>query len=100
MISYVTVRFDDGPRGRVAWVCVDNRRKLNSLSSEVMVEFVQAFRHLSADPTLRAVVLGGAGGKAFIGGANIDEMAAIDGPEAGRAFIEKVHGCCKAIRDL
>jgi enoyl-CoA hydratase/carnithine racemase len=100
MISYVTVRFDDGARGRVAYVSVDNQKKLNSLSSEVMAQFVQAFRHLSADPALRAVVLRGAGDKAFIGGANIDEMAGIDGPEAGRTFIQKVHGCCQAIRDL
>jgi enoyl-CoA hydratase len=100
MISYVTVRFEEGARGRVAYVSVDNQAKLNSLSSEVMTQFIGAFRHLSADPALRAVVLRGAGDKAFIGGANIDEMAGIDGPEAGRAFILKVHGCCQAIRDL
>ncbi|WP_372785438.1 enoyl-CoA hydratase [Phenylobacterium sp.] len=100
MISYVTVRLEEHPRGRVAFVEIDNQKKLNSLSSEVMEQFVEVFRHLSADPALRAVVLRGAGGKAFIGGANIDEMAAVDSPEAGRAFILKVHGCCQAIRDL
>ena len=100
MISYITVRYEQHARGRVAFVAIDNQKKLNSLSSEVMAQFVEAFRHLSADPDLRAVVLNGAGGKAFIGGANIDEMAAIDGPEAGRAFILKVHACCQAIRDL
>jgi enoyl-CoA hydratase/carnithine racemase len=46
------------------------------------------------------VVLTGAGDKAFIGGANIDEMAAVRSPAEGRAFILKVHGCCQAIRDL
>jgi enoyl-CoA hydratase len=100
MISYVTVRTDERARGRVAFVVIDNQRKLNSLSSEVMAEFTQAFHHLSADPGLRAVVLSGAGGKAFIGGANIDEMAEVTSPEAARAFILKVHGCCQAIRDL
>src|SRR3954468_22038463 len=100
MISYVTVRFEDGARGRVAYVSVDNQSKLNSLSSEVMAQLIGAFRHLSADPALRAAVLRGAGDKAFIGGANIDEMAGIDGPEAARAFILKVHGCCQAIREL
>jgi enoyl-CoA hydratase len=44
------------------------------------------------------VVLSGAGDKAFIGGANIDEMAGIDGPDQARVFIEKVHACCRAIR--
>lgn len=100
MISYVTVRCEELPRGRVAYVTVDNPAKLNSLSSAVMGQFVEAFRNLSADPGLRAAVLGGAGGKAFIGGANIDEMAAVDGPDPARAFIRQVHACCQAIRDL
>jgi enoyl-CoA hydratase/carnithine racemase len=100
MISYVAVRVEETPRGRIAFVAIDNQKKLNSLSSEVMSQFIDVFRNLSAAPALRAVVLCGAGDKAFIGGANIDEMAAIDGPEAARAFILKVHGCCQAIRDL
>jgi enoyl-CoA hydratase len=100
MTTYVSVRYEQYSRGRVAFVSIDNQKKLNSLSSEVMAQFTEAFRHLSADPALRAVVLSGAGGKAFIGGANIDEMAQVTGPEAGRAFIQKVHGCCQAIRDL
>ena len=100
MTAYVSVRFEDRARGRVAFVAVDNPKKLNSLSSEVMAQFVAAFRHLAADGALRAVVLTGAGDKAFIGGANIDEMAAVTSPADGRAFILKVHGCCQAIRDL
>ena len=60
---------------------------------------MELFCDLAADVTLRAVVLSGAGDKAFIGGANIDEMADLASPAAARAFIEKVHGCCKAIRD-
>jgi enoyl-CoA hydratase/carnithine racemase len=45
-------------------------------------------------------VLTGEGDKAFIGGANIEEMAQLSSPAAARAFIEKVHACCQAIRDL
>ncbi|HEX4711211.1 enoyl-CoA hydratase [Phenylobacterium sp.] len=100
MISYVTVRYEQHPRGRVAFVAIDNQKKLNSLSSRVMEQFSEVFRDLAKDGDLRAVVLAGAGGKAFIGGANIDEMAQLAGPEAARAFILKVHGCCQAIRDL
>jgi enoyl-CoA hydratase/carnithine racemase len=97
-ISYVKVRYENHARGRIAYVTVDNPKKLNSLSSAVMEQFIDLFRGLSADLALRAVVLGGAGDKAFIGGANIDEMSEIDGPKQARAFIEKVHGCCRAIR--
>jgi len=98
MIAYVTVRHDDRDRGRVAFVTIDNAAKLNSLSSDVMAQATALFRELAADVTLRAVVLTGAG-KAFIGGASIDEMSQIADPAEGRAFISKVHGLCQAIRD-
>jgi enoyl-CoA hydratase/carnithine racemase len=65
-----------------------------------MDAFAEAFRGLAADESLRCAVLTGAGDKAFIGGANIDEMAQLSSPVAARAFIEKVHACCQAIRDL
>jgi enoyl-CoA hydratase/carnithine racemase len=98
MISYVKVRYENHARGRIAYVTIHNEKKLNSLSSAVMDQFTDLFRGLSADLALRAVVLCGAGDRAFIGGANIDEMSEIDGPDQARAFIEKVHGCCRAIR--
>jgi enoyl-CoA hydratase/carnithine racemase len=99
MISYVTVRYDERERGRVAFVTIDNARKLNSLTSEVMGQVTDLFRGLGADLRLRAVILTGAGDKAFIGGANIDEMAALAGPAEAKAFIGRVHGICQAIRD-
>jgi enoyl-CoA hydratase/carnithine racemase len=96
--SYVKVRYENHARGRIAYVTIENQKKLNSLSSAVMGQFVDLFRGLSADLALRAVVLSGAGDKAFIGGASIDEMGEIDGPDQARVFIEKVHACCRAIR--
>ncbi len=100
MTNFITFRFEQRAHGRVAFVAIDNQKKLNSLSSEVMTQFVQVFEDLAAEADLRAVVLTGAGDKAFIGGANIDEMAALSDPGAARAFILKVHGCCQVIRDL
>jgi enoyl-CoA hydratase/carnithine racemase len=100
MISYVETRIEDRPGGRIALVTVDNAAKLNSLTSAAMDAFAEAFRGLAADEALRCAVLTGAGERAFIGGANIDEMADLASPAAARAFIEKVHGCCQAIRDL
>ena len=98
MIPYVKVRYDERDRGRVAFVTIDNAAKLNSLSSEVMKQATALFHGLAADLKLRAVVLTGEG-KAFIGGASIDEMAQISGPAEGKVFIGKVHRLCKAIRD-
>ena len=54
---------------------------------------------LSAMPELRAVVLTGAGPKAFIGGADIHVMAGLADGAAARGFIGLVHCCCRAVRD-
>ena len=99
MTSHITLRHETRQGGRVAFVGIDNQAKLNSLSSEVMDQFVATFAALASEPDLRAVVLTGAGDRAFIGGANIDEMAALTSPAAVRGFILKVHGCCRAVRD-
>jgi enoyl-CoA hydratase/carnithine racemase len=100
MISYVTIRYDERDRGRVAFVTIDNARKLNSLTSQVMGQLINLFHGLAADLGLRAVVLTGAGDKAFIGGANIDEMAVLSGPAEAKEFITRVHDVCQAIRDV
>jgi enoyl-CoA hydratase len=83
----------------VARVTIDHAAKLNTLNSPLMREFVAAIEALSADRRLRAVVIAGAGAKAFIGGADIDEMAQLDAVSA-RAFITDVHRCCHALREL
>ena len=87
---------DEG--GFVAHVTIDNAARLNSLNARLMEEFTRTMAQLSQDGALRAVVLSGAGEKAFVGGADIDEMAGLDAAGA-RAFITRVHRCCAAVRD-
>jgi enoyl-CoA hydratase len=86
-------------RGAVAFVTIAHEAKLNTLNPELMREFATAFARLSADETLQAAVLTGAGPKAFVGGADIGAMAALQDGEAAREFITLVHGCCRAVRD-
>jgi len=85
--------------GRVAHVTVDHDAKLNTLNPALMRDFAARFAALSADGALRAVVLAGAGPRAFIGGADISVMAGLATEEAAEEFIRLVHGCCRAIRD-
>ena len=54
---------------------------------------------VAADPELRLAILTGAGGRAFVGGADIGEIAALDHASA-RDFITLVHRCCDAFRRL
>jgi enoyl-CoA hydratase/carnithine racemase len=96
----VLVRVEDrGPAGRVAFVTLDNPAKLNTLSRSLMGNLIAKLGQLGQDDSLRCVVLTGAGEKAFIGGANIAEMAALDSGSAG-AFVTLIHQVCDALRRL
>ncbi|HYW03240.1 MAG TPA: enoyl-CoA hydratase [Gammaproteobacteria bacterium] len=96
----VTIDTRTLPRGEAAWVTVDRRERLNALDSGLMDRLMAELAPLADRRGLRAVVLAGAGGKAFIGGADIDEMARIRKPEQAEAFIRRVHGVCRCLRDL
>lgn len=93
----VQVEINERSGGRVARVTIDNRRRLNCLSTPLIVELRGAFEKLSDDQTLRAVVLTGAGERAFIGGADLNELGAFCADSA-RLFITRLHQACDAIR--
>ncbi|HZZ88511.1 MAG TPA: enoyl-CoA hydratase [Caulobacteraceae bacterium] len=82
----------------VATLTIDNPTRLNAMGSALLGDFARAVTALADDPGLRAVVVTGAGGRAFVGGADITEMAAIDGADAARGFITAVHRACAAVR--
>jgi enoyl-CoA hydratase/carnithine racemase len=91
------IELDGG--GRVVWLRVDNQGKLNILDRRLSAELGERVRALADDDDLRAVVLSGAGDRAFIGGADIGEMVDLD-PASARAFISTLHEACAALRTL
>ena len=93
----IQVEINEQSGGRVARVTIDNRRRLNCLSTPLIVELRGAFEKLSDDQTLRAVVLTGAGERAFVGGADLNELGAFCADSA-RLFITRLHQACDAIR--
>jgi len=95
-MAWVGVQSD--ARG-VAVVTIDNPTRLNTLDTRVMTDLITAIERFGADETLRAVVLRGAGERAFIGGADIEEMAGLN-PTTARDFITLVHRCCDGFRCL
>ena len=96
----IETRLDQRYDGLIAFVTVDNVSRLNSMSSALMDEFIERLSELAASADLLAVVLTGAGDKAFIGGADIREMSALSDVEDARRFITRLHGCCDAIRAM
>jgi enoyl-CoA hydratase/carnithine racemase len=96
----IETRLDQRPGGLIAFATVDNASRLNSMSSALMDELVERLSELAANADLRALVLTGAGDKAFIGGADIREMSALSNAEEARRFITRLHKCCDAIRAI
>jgi len=96
----VLVRCEERPEGGyLAHLTIDNAGKLNSLNRTLMTEIVETVGGLAGDPRLRLAVVSGAGERAFVGGADIAEIAALDHAGA-RSFITLVHQCCNALRRL
>jgi enoyl-CoA hydratase len=65
----------DGPLGGVALVTIDRQDALNALSFDLLDELAATLETLDRDPTCRAIVLTGAGSRAFAAGADINELA-------------------------
>lgn len=83
----------------VATVTLDRAAKLNALDSAMARGLVEAIEKLAATDGLRAVVLRGAGERAFIGGADVNELARLDATTA-RPFITGIHAACDALRRI
>jgi enoyl-CoA hydratase len=90
---------DHDARGCVARIVVDNQSRLNILNSELIRQLTDAVNSLADNVRLRVLILTGAGDRAFIGGADINEMAALDQSSA-REFISRLHEACIALREL
>ena len=78
-MDYVRVESDDG----VAVLTIDRQEKLNALDGQVVEEIGQALLELESEGP-RVIIVTGAGERAFIAGADIRAMSAMDPIEAKR----------------
>jgi len=83
--------------GPIAVLTVNRPKSLNALNGKTLREMTQAVREL-ADQS-RAVILTGAGDKAFVAGADIAEMAPMT-PWSAREFSELGHVLTALLEDI
>ena len=100
MISSGTIRteLDERAGGVVARVTIEQPAKLNILTPSTLQALTREIKKSAKNPLLRAVVLTGAGEKAFIGGADLATLGSLE-PKSARKFITLIHDACAAMRD-
>jgi enoyl-CoA hydratase len=69
-------------KGAIAYVTVNRPKVLNALNAKTIAELKAAFEDARDDAAVRGVILTGAGGKAFVAGADIAELARVTAVEA------------------
>jgi enoyl-CoA hydratase len=90
-------------RDAVAFITLNRPKVLNALNNATFVELEAAFLAVSQDPAIRAVVVTGAGEKAFVAGADIQELAPLGAVEGhamaarGQAVFDLIENCGKPV---
>ena len=85
--------------GGVATVTIDRQDALNALNVETLTELRDRLRELAGDSAVRAVVLTGAGEKAFVAGADIKYMSALD-PDAAKDWGALGHEAARLLETM
>jgi enoyl-CoA hydratase len=80
MTTYDSIQYETGDA--IATITVNRPDKLNALNAATIDELHAAFGEAHRDDDVRALILTGAGGKAFVAGADIAELATM-GPLNG-----------------
>jgi len=91
----VDVSLADG----VATLVMRGHKSVNLINRAMMEALLSAGESVRQEAGLRLIVLTGAPGKGFIGGADISEMSAFT-PESARDFITRLHQVCHQFRAL
>jgi len=77
--------------GAIATITIDRQRVLNALSTAVIDDLRHAVLEVRQDEGVRAVIVTGAGDKAFVAGADINELARLSPADAKQYSLRGQH---------
>lgn len=87
-------------KGNVAVITLNRPKVLNALNGETLLELIDATEKVASDQELRALVIHGAGDKAFAAGADIGEINAVKNPHEGIELANKSQKAFLALEKL
>jgi enoyl-CoA hydratase/carnithine racemase len=85
--------------GSLAVVTLNRPARMNAVDDALRGELIAALGRLNADASVRAVVLTGAGGRAFCAGQDLDEAAAVTWQQIV-PWLNRQRAMYQAVRDL
>jgi enoyl-CoA hydratase len=86
-------------KNKIGYVTIDRPKTLNALNMATMEELRQVFTELKDDREIRVVILTGGGEKAFVAGADINELAR-NNPVEAKAYTHKGQAVLDLIENL
>ncbi|MBI4546994.1 MAG: enoyl-CoA hydratase/isomerase family protein [Ignavibacteriae bacterium] len=86
-------------KDRIAWVTINRPDKLNALNAQCKAELKEVFTNLRTNSEVDAVIITGAGEKAFIAGTDISELTSLNA-ESGKQFSENGQAVFDLIQHL
>lgn len=86
--------------GAVATLTFNRPAALNALNQAMLGEIELAVRELAVDEEVRAVIVTGSGTRAFVAGADIRELRALEGTPEGEAFARAGHRVLRSLSEL
>ncbi len=100
-LSFENLRY--AKRNQIAFITVARPKVLNALNALTIQELSRAFQSVRDDDDVRVVILTGEGEKAFVAGADINELTALGAVDAqalaerGQAVFSLVENCGKPV---
>ncbi|MFO7758096.1 MAG: enoyl-CoA hydratase-related protein, partial [Roseovarius sp.] len=84
-------------RGQTLWITFNRPQARNALTFEMYDGLALLCRDVPTDGSLRAVVIHGAGGKAFAAGTDMTQFRAFDKPQDAADYEAKIEGVLDAV---
>ncbi len=100
-MTYDNLQFEK--KNKIAYITINRPKVLNALNTATINELRAVFTEIKDDRETRVVILTGAGEKAFVAGADINELAKNDPVQAkeythrGQAVLDLIENCGKPV---